>query len=161
VLLSFAAMAASRGLTASAQVLRQEVRPATLDEAELLAVAPGSAVFELERLRMLDGMPVSVDVNRVGLTRAEAVTEGDYRVDSLYDTLERRCGRIPTKGDYTIEAISADAATAALLDVPAGAPLLLTVDRTFDQLGEPLCLSRIAYRGDRYRFRATVHRPRG
>src|SRR5947208_8525456 len=64
VLLSFAAMAAARGLEASARVLHQEVRPATLDEAELLSIAPGSSIFQLERLRMLDGMPVSVDVNR-------------------------------------------------------------------------------------------------
>ena len=161
VLLSFAAMAAARGLEASAQVLHQEVRPATLDEAELLSIAPGSSVFQLERLRMLDGMPVSVDVNRVALARATAVGDADYRTASLYDTLERQCGRAPTTGDYTIEAVAADEKTAGLLEVAVGAPLLLTVDRTFDQLGEPLCTSRIVYRGDRYRFRATVHRRPG
>jgi GntR family transcriptional regulator len=158
VLLSFAAMAAARGLMATANVLGRSVRPASIDEAESLQIAPGSEIFHLERLRMLDGIPVSVDDNRVALARAPAVVDADYERDSLYRTLETRCGVTPTRGEYTIEAVAADPGIAELLGVTSGAPLLLTNDRTFDQAGRPISLSRIIYRGDRYRFRANVHR---
>src|SRR3954462_14729884 len=66
-LLSLPELGRSRGLEASARVLAVDVRPATLDEAEALGIATGAELFELRRLRMLDGLPISLDLNRVPL----------------------------------------------------------------------------------------------
>ena len=67
VLLSFSDMARARGLTPSASVLSTEVRSAGLDEAEVLMVAPGSDLFEIRRLRRLDGAATSIDHSRIPL----------------------------------------------------------------------------------------------
>src|SRR5262249_43764680 len=44
-LMSFSEMARSRGLEPSSRVLKAETRPATIDEAEALRMAPGSELF--------------------------------------------------------------------------------------------------------------------
>src|SRR5215212_6867407 len=66
-LMSLSELGRSRGLEASSRVLAAEVRPATIDEAEAFGIAPGAELFELQRLRMLDGLPISIDHNRVPL----------------------------------------------------------------------------------------------
>ncbi|MGZ4151276.1 MAG: GntR family transcriptional regulator, partial [Actinomycetota bacterium] len=44
-LMSFSEMAAARGVTASARMLTERVRPSTLDESDVLGIAPGAPVF--------------------------------------------------------------------------------------------------------------------
>src|SRR4051794_14662713 len=66
-LISLSELGRSRGLQATARVLGSTKRPATIDEAETFGVAPGAELLELERLRMLDGVPISIDVNVVPL----------------------------------------------------------------------------------------------
>ena len=46
-LTSFSEMARSRGLKPGARILAGQVRPATMDDAEALNIAPGSEVFDL------------------------------------------------------------------------------------------------------------------
>ena len=64
-LMGLSEVARSRGLSPTSQVLRAELRPATIDEADAFSIAPGADLFELERVRMLDGLPISLDHNRV------------------------------------------------------------------------------------------------
>lgn len=157
-LLSFTAMGAARGLTASSKVIATEVRPATLDEAEILEVAPGAEVFDLERVRMLDGIPVALDSSRVPIAVAPGLSDIDFANHSLYASLEER-GVIPSRASYAVEAMAADDRQAVLLEIGPGEPMLVAIQMTFDQHGRPIELGRIAYRGDRYRFRATLVRP--
>jgi GntR family transcriptional regulator len=55
---SFTEMARARGLHPTARVLNQEVRTATLDEAERLRIAPASPVIQIKRLRARRCIPV-------------------------------------------------------------------------------------------------------
>ncbi len=159
-LLSFTELGASRGLGASARVLSCRVRAATLEEAERMGIAPGADVFELERLRMLDGLAVALDENRIPLAVAPTLPERDFGVDSLYDALEE-AGAGVVRADYTTEAVSASAPQARQLGVQPGEPLLLARTTAFDAAGRLVELSRTFYRGDRYRFHASLaRRPR-
>ncbi len=67
-------MAESRGLTPSTRVLSVVTRPADLDEAEALRIAPGSALIESERLRLLDGEPTAIETLRIPHSRAASST---------------------------------------------------------------------------------------
>ena len=148
-------MARARGLRPSSRVLQTTVRPADLDEAEQLLLAPGASVFELRRLRFLDDVAVGLEVTRIPVAVTPAVTVADFSQQSLYDRL-RTEGVIPTRADYDIQAVAADPDQAALLGVSPGAPLLCARAVTFDQSGRPIELSRGLFRGDRYRFRTTL-----
>lgn len=158
-LLSFTELGAQRGLEATSRVLRSQVRPATLEEAEVLGVAPGSELFELDRLRMLDGVAVALDHSRVPLALAPGLPTIDFRAASLYAVLEA-AGAGLVRAGYTTEAVPADAGQARELGIEAGDPLLLTTTTSYDETDRVIELSRTAYRYDRYRFRATLVRKR-
>jgi GntR family transcriptional regulator len=151
-------MAASRGLTAGGRVLDRHVRPATIDEAEALGLAPGAPLFELERLRSMDGVPILIDRTRIPLSLAPGLDEVDLGGRSLYEVLAERYGMRPARARFTVEAIGADERRAGLLGLEHGRPLLRCQQQTEDETGRPIELCEMVYRGDRYRFRATLVR---
>ena len=156
-LMSFSEMAASRGLTPGARVLDRRVRPATIDEAEVLGLAPGAPLFELERLRSMDGVPILVDRTRIPLSLAPGLDDADLEGASLYEILESY-GLRPTRARFSVEAIAADERHAGLLGLEPGQPLLRCQQDTEDETGRHIERCEMVYRGDRYRFRATLVR---
>lgn len=156
-LLSFTELGARRGLVASSRVLRAVVRAATLEEAELARIAPGADLFELERLRMLDGLAVALDHARIPLAVAPALAETDFETVSLYEALDL-AGAAVASADYTTEACAATAAQARRLGLEPGGPLLYARTTSFDAVGRVVELGETYYRGDRYRFHATLVR---
>lgn len=156
-LMSLSDLGRSRGLEASAKVLLSQVRPATLDEAEAFGIAPGADVFELQRLRMLDGLPISLDHNRVPLRFLPGALELDFTSASLYAALDDE-GHSPTRADYEVEAQPVGEAEAELLGLEPGAPVLLTTTVAIKDNGRVVDLGRTVYRADRYRFHATLTR---
>ena len=158
VLQSFTDMAHARGLTPTTRVLTSSQRPARLGEAERLAVAPASPVLELRRLRSLDDIPISVDHTVVALSRTPGLAEVDLTDASLYGTLEDTCGVRVAHCSYSVSAHAADPATAELLRLDPGAPVLVGEEVTFDLAGVPILCGRLVYRGDAYEFQATLYR---
>ena len=156
MLLSFTAMARARGFAPSARVLRSEVRSATLDESETLQVAPGADLLELERVRLLDGLPVAVDRSLVPVSICPAIVTTDFAEESLYDVLAREARVVPVSAACTVEATSAGDEVGPLLEIAPHEPVLVSRQVTRDRSGRPVELSRIVYRGDRYRFRTTL-----
>jgi DNA-binding GntR family transcriptional regulator len=157
VLQSFTHTAATRGLSATARVLEATVRPATLEEAEQLGIAPGAALFHLRRVRLLGGLPIAFDHSRVPLELAPALPDADFAVDSLYAVLEA-ADVAPARADYQVQAAAADASAARLLDTRPGDPVLVTEQVTYDAADRPIELGAMTYRADRYRFRASLRR---
>lgn len=155
---SFSETARIRGLTASARVLYAESEPASLDDADAFKIAPGSPVFRLKRVRLLDGVPVAYDESRVPLGLAPTLVEADFTIASLYRELEN-AGTAPVRAEYAIEAAGAGADVAALLDLEPGSPVLVARQTGFGPDERVIELSTTIYRADRYRFRATLHRP--
>ena len=156
-LISLTELGRARGLAATAQVLACETREATIDEAETFGIAPGAELLELERLRMLDGHPISVDHNRVPLRFLPPPTELDFGTGSLYEAIEG-AGHVLARADYTLEARGADAREAELLGIEAGAPVLFATTVALGEDGRIVDLGRTVYRADRYRFQATLAR---
>ena len=156
-LLSFTELGAEQGLEASSRVLGKQVRPATFEEAELFGVAPGIDVFQLYRLRMLNGVAVALDATRIPLVCAPELPTIDFSTASLYAVLDA-AGTTLVRADYTTEAVAADAEQARQLGVTSGSPLLLARTTSYDASDRVVELGDTAYRSDRYRFRATLVR---
>ncbi len=155
---SFTEMATARGFQVETQVLMRKVRPATLDEAEHLGLAPTSPILELERLRKLDGNPICVDHSRLSAARVEAIVGLDLTDCSLYAALEDRCGIVPSRADYSVHAEPASAQVAKWLGLEPGAPVLAGSETTYDQDDAPIAFGELRYRGDAYRFNASLFR---
>lgn len=158
-LLSFTEMAAVRGLVASARVVHAGVRPATIDEAEELHIAPGSDLFHIQRVRLVDDLPIAFDENRVPLAVAPSLPDEDFTTSSLHETLARH-GADPIWAEFSIHTEKSDPRFAQLLDLEVREPLLVARQTTYDVHDRPIELAHIRYRGDRYRFRATLTRRR-
>jgi GntR family transcriptional regulator len=156
-LMSLSELGRSRGLRATARVLERTIRPATIDEAEAFQIAPGTELLDLQRLRMLDGMPISLDQNRVPLRLVPDAEDLDFTTASLYDALERN-GNAPARADYEIEARAAESGEAELLGLEPGAPVLLATTIAVREDGRMVDMGRTVYRADRYRFQATLMR---
>jgi GntR family transcriptional regulator len=157
VLMSFTELGAARGLAATSLVLGATIRAASLEEADRFGIAPGADLYELERVRKLDGISVALDRARVPLALAPALPETDFSTASLYDGLER-AGWVVVLADYTTEARTADPHQAKHLGMAPGSPLLVAQTAGYSADGRLVELTETAYRGDRYRFRATLVR---
>jgi len=145
-LLSFSELASGKGLLSSTRVLHVETRPAVL-----------------ERLRFLDSVPAVLQRSHLALARVEGLAEVLSSLDlthvSLYRLLEERWGLVAARADYVVEARSATATEAELLDVAPGSPLLQATQTTFDPENNPFERHWSTYPGDRYRFEARLLRP--
>lgn len=149
---SFSTTAKRMGLEPSSVVLRAEARPATIDEAELLRIAPGTPLFHLDRVRKLGDVAVALDSSNIPTSYAPELGLTDFRTASLYEQLGR-AGLDLARADTTIESRGADPAVAEQLEIAAGKPTLLMFQTVLDPRGRPIYSSRIQYAGDRYRLR--------
>lgn len=154
---SFTETANRMGLTATSKVLRAEVLPATLDEADELSIAPGAPLFHLERVRLLNAVPIAVDATSIPSHSVPGFTDRDFRRESLYAALAE-VGLDFMRADSTIEAREADAYLAKHLDLAEGKPVLVMHQLVFDRADKPMFASTIRYSGERYRLRTVFAR---
>ena len=146
------------GLEPQSEVLRAEAAPASFDEAEELSIAPGTDLFHLDRVRLLDGMPIALDSTQIPLAVLPEIGKADFTRDSLYSTLSD-AGIEPLRADATMEAREADADEARYLRIEVGKPLLVMHQLAVDTAERPLFSSTIKYAGERYRLRTSFSRP--
>jgi GntR family transcriptional regulator len=144
-----------QGFEVTSRVRVARVRPAAEAEAARLRIGVGESVFELERVRLIDDVPLALDRSVLHPRLVPAVRGVDFGSASLYETLRERAGITSSRADVLLRAISADAPTAELLDVPPGAALLEVSETAFDQYGEPFEAALLLNRGDRYAYEAT------
>jgi GntR family transcriptional regulator len=155
---SFSEMARERGLVPGAKVLSAVERPATFDEAVKLRIAPAASVLELSRLRTLDGVPVCVDVSVVVLARVPLLASADMTDRSLYEAIEELSEVRIERSSYTVRADACGPQFADLLQLPAGAPILIGEELTYLTDGSPILAGVMSYRADAYRFQADLFR---
>jgi GntR family transcriptional regulator len=112
-----------------------------------------SSVLRIERIRLGDEIPIGLQISYVVLGDDQQIDEDDLQqYGSLYRVMEEKLNIIPTEADETLEVTLATPEEATLLQVKAGAPLLLNERLTYDQNRKPVEFVKILYRGDRYQY---------
>ncbi len=126
---------------------------ATADAARLLELRPGDAVISLRRVLEYAGAPVVLDEITLPAALFRGLTRARYDAydGSMYSFFETQFGVRMLNAQEKLRAIAADPASAALLGVEPGTPLL-AVDRvTFTygdrpvELRRGLCNTRMHY----------------
>lgn len=148
--------AARHGYVATSGVITARIRVATTAEATDLRIPTTSKVFELERVRYVEGIPLSFDHSILHPRLIPTVKDADFASRSLYGTIRERAGLIATRAEVVVKAVSATERVGSLLTVAEGEPLLQVEELTFDQYGEPFETARLLNRGDRYAFATTL-----
>ena len=158
VLMGFSEGAAARGLSAGSRIVSITQQACSFEIAELLGVPPASDVVEFERVRTLDGLPVAVQKLSLPQRLVPGLELEDLDDVSLYQFLGERYGLVPARCDYTLQADAASEHDAALLDIRVSAPVLIGNEVTVDSLERVMAAGHMTYRGDAYRFTATLFR---
>jgi GntR family transcriptional regulator len=150
------------GLKATARLVDQKVMPATRPVAEQLAMAEGTPVVRIQRVRLADGKPVSFDETYLPLEIGEKIMANDLEVEPIFTLLEEKYDMPLVEADYRLEAVYADDIVARALRVAPGSPIFL-IERTSYCTGRrPIDYERLHYRGDQIRFvTRLVRRPTG
>jgi GntR family transcriptional regulator len=109
------------------RILRREVLAAPSAVAEALRLAPGTEVIHLSRLRLLDNKPLLAESIWLPKDKFAALLELDSAEfgDLLYPLYEERCGQVIASAEETLTAEAVNDLNARLLQLPAGAPVIV------------------------------------
>jgi len=150
----------ARGFKPGTQVLVNHIVQASDKIAGLLEIPAGSDVVELKRLRFVNDVPIQIVTSYLPCPLCASVAEVDLTNISLYEFLERECKLVIVRGRRFIEAVSANAEEAWLLDVNPGSPLIMLDSVGYLENEIPLEYFHALYRGDRSRFEVELVRVR-
>lgn len=146
------------GLDPGSRILAYETVGAPPDVAERLHVAAGDEVLMLRRLRTANGMPATVDRRYVVSWCAKHISRADAERDLLFNILAKRAATPSIAVEQEVGAVAADAATALVLDVAIGTPLVSRDVTIFTTGNRPIITGSGFYRSDRFRFRIRAER---
>jgi len=139
-----------RGCEPSSQVLFSGIIPAAQDAAEPLGIEQGEELARLERLRLADGAPMSIEESNMVHRYCPGVLKDDYASHSLRETLERNYGIRLVRAKQIIRAILASPELANTLRIKPRSALLFIERVSYSQENVPVEFLRIYYRADRY-----------
>lgn len=142
------------------EVILAEAVPATSIVAERLGLSRGDLVVALERVRLLDGEPLSLDASYLPADIGLPLLDLDLTRHDVFALIESKLGLRLGEATISIEAIAADGVVAHLLRVPAGSPLLFFERLTYDEGDRPIDLEFVRYRGDRFSLAGRLQRER-
>lgn len=155
LLSSFSEDMLRRGLTPSSQVLAAQVMSAPETAARALELEPLTDVYNLERLRMADGVPVCLEDTYLPTEAVPGLLKQPY-TGSLYAILREHYQRPVVRASTTVSAIALNKRQAELLHDRLRAPALRFERVGFDQRGFPLEYCVTVYRSGRFDLRYTV-----
>ncbi|MFI6943733.1 GntR family transcriptional regulator [Streptomyces sp. NPDC050418] len=139
----------------TSRVLLARTRRARSKEADRLGIPTRAPVFELHRLRHLDGLPVCLSYDLVPLAFAPAIVDQDFTTASLFAHLAAE-GHGPARAEYTARAALAADEEKEPLDLTGPSPVLHTTRLSYDTTDAPCADSHEVYRADRYELRITL-----
>jgi GntR family transcriptional regulator len=142
----------SLGRNASARLLDEQTVPASESVARRLAIAAGTRVVRIQRVRLVDNSPLSFDETYLPREIGERILENDLETEPIFSLLERKYNTPLVEAEYSLEAVSADPTVARALGIVAGSPIFL-IERTSYTTGhQPVDYEKLYYRGDHIRF---------
>lgn len=153
---SFTEQAASSGLVVETSFVAAQRIRATDELAGLLRIKPGALVHRLERLRKVNGAPMALEQSHLSAARFPGLARAVRKCGSLYEVLADNWDVKVVGAVETIETAPATPREAALLDTDVGAPMMMLSRHSFDATNSPVEWVRSWYRGDRYKFVATL-----
>jgi GntR family transcriptional regulator len=104
--------------------LSRKVGKATPDEAAAIAVAPGDPVWRIARNRSFGEMLILTEIVVLSKARFPSLPDVDALPNNLYQLFSTRWDITIAQSEEQLKAVSADAATAAVLECPVGTALL-------------------------------------
>jgi GntR family transcriptional regulator len=142
------ALLRQQGMTAGSQIVSTGLDPADDDTAAVLGVDVGSYVFDIVRIRLADGTPISLEHVRLPAHLFPGLLDLPLG-GSLYELLQQQYATVPGEAVEHIEVVAADEDEASILSMDPGAALL-SIRRTTKRVdGVVFEFSHDLFRADR------------
>lgn len=126
--------------------------------AQRLQLAPGTFVTEITRLRLLDRVPVSLEVTYVSTALGERLRGEDLAGRDIFAIFESDYAMALGHADLQLEATLAGDDIAAALTVALGSPILRIERLTHDALGTPIDFEYLHFRGNTFQYHLQLAR---
>jgi GntR family transcriptional regulator len=146
------------GLQPSAKVLGTDPMEADETVARQLRVPIGTEVMQIRRVRIGDGLALSLDETYLPMDLGRKVVENDLEVYPIFSLLERKYDTPLVEADYRIEAVAADPFVAEALGVEERAPILLIERVSYSLDQRPVDYEKLFYRGDKLKLTTRLRR---
>lgn len=147
---SFTEACAQRGHQVETRLISAQLVDPSAEDAQQLDIPKGRQIFEIARLRLSDGEPVMLEINR--FPEEYQYLRDEAAEGSLYACLQAH-GIIPASAQHDISLSHATPYVSKHLGTELGDAVLLLDEIVLDQHGAPLHLSRQWIRGDKFTFR--------
>lgn len=139
-----------RGFEPNTKVLFFGLIDATPELADKLEIRPGDELVRLDRLRLADGEPMTIEESHLVHSACAGISDYDYTNNSLRLMLEKACDIQLVRADQIIRAIFAPSHIADSLKIKSSTPLLYIERVSYSQHNMPVEFLRLYHRGDRY-----------
>jgi GntR family transcriptional regulator len=151
----------ARGQDLETRVLRLETEPVSPYVADILKLAPGAKIVLLERLRIVDAVPLQLTTAYLPYALCAPVLDLDMSQRSLYEVLEQDLGFDLHRGRRSVESSLAGKIVAEHLAIRENDPVLVLSGATYLADGRPIEHFVGIHRGDRSRFDVELYRRLG
>ena len=142
------ALLRAQGMTSGSRIINTAIAEADEATATALELGPGSYVVDVVRIRLADGMPISLEHVRLPAERFPQLLDLPLG-GSLYDLLEEHYDTVPGEAEEHIEVVVASEDEATILGTDPGAPLLSITRTAKDEDGVVFEYSHDLFRADR------------
>jgi GntR family transcriptional regulator len=139
-----------RGCVPGTRVLSLELVTAKGEMAENLQVPEGEELAHVQRLRLADEEPVSVEDSYMVHRYCQGILNHDFATKSMRQMLDLDFGIRLIRAKQIIRAVQATPVLARVLSIRTGCALLYIERVSFSQYDVPVEFLKINYRGDRY-----------
>ena len=158
-LTSFSQEMTKRGLVPASRLLEAEGMT-DHEIAARLRLQPDEPIARIRRLRLANGEPMAIETTHLPLTLCPGLLSMDLERGSLYELLQRVFRLRFGVATQTITAEAARPATALMLGLAEGEPVLVMERLSELDNGRPFEYVRSWYRADRYHFAVRLGPPR-
>jgi GntR family transcriptional regulator len=149
-IISFTDDMRNRGLVPATQVIFSGLIEAPVEVADQLQISAGNELVRLERLRLANKEPMSIEESYLVHSLCPGILAYDFAKRPLRNTLEEKYGIRLVRAKQVIRAVQSSQTISNLLTIPPNYPMLLIERVSFSQYYTPVEFLRIYFRGDRY-----------
>lgn len=135
------------------KVVKCAMRPAPADLRRLFDLRKGEAIYELQRVQFMHGVPVTLAASFFPAFLVPGLETQDFANMQLYALLESVYGVIFLRAEDAIEPVIADLSVATHLDIKPGSPVFRIERLSFAHGDRVREVRRSFMRGDRYKLR--------
>ena len=157
-LFGFSESVQRQGRAPSSVILEAGLTRAPDPIASCLQVEPGAEIVRIYRLRRADGVPVVLETAHLPHAVCQGILQRMADDVSLYAVLEQAYGLRMASAEVTIGAGLAEESEARHLGLSLPTAVLRMEQTSFVGDGQPMEFTRSTYRGEGYRFYATLYR---